>query len=184
MAANTLIKFNILGITNPTVMNYPIGVVLKLANTCSQSDSNNLCDYYKSVTYMTFTASQHYVGTGTTGSLSFNPNLVSYTNTVHTVSAGYSVSAGDWVRVKYYPEVPIPTTCNLVSSNGECYSYPTQNIIMIRAASSQSSYSFQLGGMTNPYQQYLAPTPSTPRYGGEQLAPSHTNSTHPTRPST
>ena len=25
---------------------------------------------------------------------------------------------------------------------------------MIRAASSQSSYSFQLGGMTNPYQQY------------------------------
>ena len=154
MAANTLIKFNILGITNPTVMNYPIGVVLKLANTCSQSDSNNLCDYYKSVTYMTFTASQHYVGTGTTGSLSFNPNLVSYTNTVHTVSAGYSVSAGDWVRVKYYPEVPIPTTCNLVSSNGECYSYPTQNIIMIRAASSQSSYSFQLGGMTNPYQQY------------------------------
>ena len=51
---------------------------------------------------MTFSAVQSYVGTGTTGSLSFNPNLVSATNTEHTISAGYSLSAGDWVKVTYY----------------------------------------------------------------------------------
>ena len=126
-----------------------------MANTCSQNDQNNLCAYYKSVTYMSFISASSSVGTTTTGSLSFNPNIVSATNTEHTLYAGYGLSAGDWLRVKYYAEVPIPTVCSITSSNGECYSYPTDNIIMIKATSAQSgSYTFKLGGMTNPYQRY------------------------------
>ena len=116
--ANTLIRFNILGITNPSVSSYPAGVIFKLANTCSNSDQNNLCAYYKSVTYMTFNSAPSSVSTGTTGSLSFNPNLVSATNTEHTLSAGYSMSAGDWLKVVYYSEVAIPMVCNLASNNG------------------------------------------------------------------
>ena len=134
--------------------NYPIGVVFKLANTCSQSDDNNLCAYYKSSTYMTFATVPTPANTYTTGSLTFNPTIVSATNTEHTLSASYSVSSGDWLKVTYYPEVPIPTICTITSNNGQCYSYPTGNIIMIKASSSQSSYSFKLGGMTNPYRYY------------------------------
>ena len=103
ISANTNIKFNILDIQNPSLTNYPIGVMFKLADNCSQSDRHNLCAYYKSITYMTFTAATSLPSVGTTGSLSYNPNLVSATNAVHTVSAGYAVSTGDWVRVKYYP---------------------------------------------------------------------------------
>ena len=154
VAANTLIKFNILGITNPTIANYPVGVVFKLANTCSKLDQNNLCAYYKSVTYLTFNTATSGVSTYTQGSLSFNPNRVSATSTEHTLYAPYGLSSGDWVRVKYYSEVPIPTVCNTTSSDAECYSYPTDNIIMIKTTSARaSSYTFKLGGMTNPYQQ-------------------------------
>jgi hypothetical protein len=102
---------------------------------------------------MTFNTAPSYFGPSTTGSLAFSPTLVSATNAVHTLSAGYSLNAGDWVKVIYYSQVPIPTVCNLVSANGECYSYSSTNSILIKAGSSQSgSYSFQLGGMTNPYQ--------------------------------
>lgn len=152
---NTQIKFNILNIVNPSTSNYPIGVVFKLANRCSSLDSNNLCSYYKSVTYMTFNTAPAIVGTTTTGSLTFNPTRVSATNTVHTVSAGYTLAAGAWLKLIYYSQVPIPTVCSLTSSNGECYSYPATNTIMIKATSAQTNpYSFSLGGMTNPYQYY------------------------------
>lgn len=155
IAANTAIKFNILGITNAAISNYPIGMVFKLANTCSWSDQINLCAYYKSVTYLTFQTTPSSVGTGTTGSLTFNPSRVSATNTEHTLSAGYALSSGDWLKVNYYSEIPIPEVCSITSSNGECYSYPTTNTIMIKATSAQSSsYTFKLGGMTNPYQRY------------------------------
>lgn len=153
--ANTLIRFNVLGVTNPAKNGYPVGVVFKIASACNLLDRNNLCAYYKSVTYMTFNSAPAGVGTTTTGSLTFNPTIVSATNTVHTVSAGYALGAGDWVRLQYYSQVPIPRVCNLVSANGVCYSYPKANIIMIKTAAAQSgSYSFQLGGMTNPYQYY------------------------------
>ena len=102
IVANTLIRFNILGITNAAVHSYPVGVTFKLANTCSQSDRNNLCAYYKSVTYMNFNPTPGGPGTYTTGSLSFNPNLVSATNTEHTLSASYSVANDDWIKVNYY----------------------------------------------------------------------------------
>lgn len=156
--ANTQIKFNILNIVNPTLRDYPIGVVFKLGNTCSWSDTNNLCAYYKSVTYLTFNVAPSAVGTTTTGSLTFNPNRVSAPNTVHTISAGYGLSSGDWLKIIYYSQIPIPAVCSLTSINGECYSYPTTNTIMIKATSSQvSPYSFSLGGMTNPYQNYYGP---------------------------
>ena len=132
-----------------------MGVVFKLANTCSQSDQNNLCAYYKSVTYIKFNSAPGGIGYSYTGSLTFNPSLVSAVNTEHTISAGYSLLSGDWVQLNYYSQVPIPTVCAITSSNGECYSYPTNNIIMIKATSAQSgSYTFKLGGMTNPYQQF------------------------------
>lgn len=153
--ANTQIKFNILNIVNPTERDYPIGIVFKLSNTCSWSDTNNLCAYYKSVTYRTFSIAPAAVGTTTTGSLTFNPSRVSASNTVHTVSAGYDLSVGDWVKIIYYSQIPIPTVCSLTSNNGECYSYPSTNTIMIKATSAQSNpYSFSLGGMTNPYQNF------------------------------
>jgi hypothetical protein len=151
---NTFIKFNILNIVNPSVSNYPAGVVFKLANTCSQLDMNNLCAYYKSVSYMTFNTAPGGVGTTTTGSLTFNPTIVSATNTEHTLSASYSVAAGDWLKVSYYSQIPIPSVCSLTSLNGECYSYPSTNTIMIKVGSAQASYTFKLGGMTNPYQQF------------------------------
>ncbi len=104
---------------------------------------------------MTFNLDPGSGSTYSTGSLSFNPSRVSAENTVHTVSAGYSLSAGDWVKIIYYPQIPIPSVCTLTSNNGECYSYPSTNTIMIRAGSDQSgSYTFSLGGMTNPYQNY------------------------------
>ena len=152
---NTALNFNILGITNPAISNYPVGVVLKIANTCSQSDQNNLCAFYKSVTYMKFNTAPGSIGTTTTGSLSFNPAIVSATNAEHTVSASYSLLSGDWLKISYYTQVPIPTVCSITSSNGECYSYPSTNTIMIKATSAQSgTYTFRLGGMTNPYQRY------------------------------
>ena len=155
IAANTFIKFNVLGLTNPASYSYPIGITLKLASTCSSSDTNNLCAYYKSSTYLSFNSNPGGIGYGYTGSLSFNPALVSATNTVHTVTAGYSISVGDFIRLNYYTQVPIPTTCTITSSNAECYSYPTSNTIMIKATSAQSgSYTFRLGGMTNPYQNF------------------------------
>ena len=138
---------------NPNTASYPIGVVFKFASTCSSSDSNNLCAYYKSATYLQFTNAPSAVGTGTTGGLTFTPNNVSATNTNHTVSAGYSIISGNWIRLQYYSQVPIPTVCKIASGAGECYSYPTNNIIMIKATAGQSgSYTYTLGNMTNPYQ--------------------------------
>ena len=155
ISANTLIKFNILNINNPNTFNDPIGVVFKLANPCSTADSNNLCAYYKSVTYLSFTTAPGGMGYGYTGSLSFNPTNVSATNTIHTVTAGYPISVGDWLKLTYYSQIPIPTVCTITSSNAECYSYPTTNVIMIKATVAQaSSYTIRLGGMTNPYQNF------------------------------
>jgi hypothetical protein len=152
---NTLIKFNILNIVNPNTVNYPIGIIFKLANPCSTADSNNLCAYYKSVTYLSFTTAPGPMGYGYTGSLTFNPSSVSASNTVHTVTASYGIIIGDWLRLQYYTQIAIPTVCTITSGNGECYSYPTLNIIMIKATTNQSSsYTFSLGGMTNPYQYY------------------------------
>ena len=118
IAANTAIKFNILNIVNPIVHSYPIGLVFKLANTCSYSDMNNLCAYYKSVTYMTFNSYTSIPNVGDTGSLTFNPTRISATNAQHTVSTSYSVSSGDWIKLIYYSQVPIPTVCTMVSTNG------------------------------------------------------------------
>jgi len=155
ISANTLIKFNILNIINPNTASYPIGIVFKLANPCSTADSNNLCAYYKSVMYLSFNNAPGGVGYGYTGSLSFNPTNVSATNTVHTVTAGYAISVGDWLKLTYYSQIPIPTVCTITSSNAECYSYPTTNVFMIKATVAQSaSYIFRLGNMTNPYQNF------------------------------
>lgn len=153
IAANTAIKFNIIDILNPTKSNYPMSVVFKLANNCSNWDQNNLCPYYKSVTYLTFNNYPGFPGTGTTGSLTFNPAIVSATNAIHTVSAGYSLNAGSFVKLRYYTQIAIPTVCALSSNNGECYSYPASNTIIIKSNTTYAStYTFSLSGMTNPYQ--------------------------------
>jgi len=71
------------------------------------------------------------------------------------VTAPYSISAGTWIRLAYYTQVPIPAVCTITAGTGECYSYPTSNVIMIKATAAQSSsYTFSMGGMTNPYQNF------------------------------
>ncbi len=132
IAANTLIRFNILDILNAAVANYPISIVFKLATPCSSNDRNNLCAYYKSVTYLTFNSNPGIPGYGTTGTLTFNPSLVSATNTQHTISAGYALQSGDFLKLSYYSQVPIPTTCNFITNKGQCYSYSTTNTIIIK----------------------------------------------------
>jgi hypothetical protein len=120
-----LISFNVLSIKNPSQATYPVGITLKLASVCSFGDFNNLCSYYKSVKYLTFAATPGSIpSTGTNyGSLAFSPNIVSATNSNHTLSAGVSLAVGDLLKVIYYPEVTVPATCSLVS-NGICHSYP------------------------------------------------------------
>ena len=153
--ANTLIRYNIFNILNPALANYPMGVTFKLATPCSSQDSNNLCAYYKSVSYLTFPSYPGYPGYGYTGSLSFNPTRVSATNTLHTISAGYALQNNDFVKVTYYTQVPIPAVCTMSSTNGVCYSYPTSNNIIIKVNTTiSSSYSLILSGMTNPYQRF------------------------------
>lgn len=151
--ANTQIRFNIIDLVNPSLASYPMGVLFKLASACSSSDINNLCTYYKSSTYLTFNNNPGTPGAGTTGSLTFNPTRVSANNTAHTVSAGYALVSGDFIRLYYYSQIPIPSVCTLSSNNGYCYSYPTTNSIIIKANVTISSpYSFTLTGMNNPYQ--------------------------------
>ena len=73
------------------ISNYSIGVVLKIANNCFQSDQNNLCPFYKSVTYMKFNAVPKGSTSSATGSLSFSPSTVSAVNTEHILTASYSL---------------------------------------------------------------------------------------------
>lgn len=130
---------------------------------CESTDQNNLCTYYKSIKYLTFNTlvgSEPNVNSPY-GSLSFNPNRVSATNTLHTFTGSYTVNTGDYVRIVYYPQIPIPTICTLSSNNGICYSYPLQNTIIIVATTTQTgSYSFTLSGMTNLYQSKGSDLPS------------------------
>lgn len=124
VAANTQIKFNILNILNPSVSNYPIAITVKLQQICESTDQNNLCTYYKSIKYLYFSTSASVPALNTPyGSLSFNPNRVSATNTQHTFTGSYTVNSGDYLRIIYYPQIPIPTICTLLSG-GICYSYP------------------------------------------------------------
>lgn len=58
------------------------------------------------------------------GTLSFSPNVISATNTQHTVSAGVALAVGDFVKLVYYSEVTVKDTCALQGTVGVCYSYP------------------------------------------------------------
>lgn len=146
-------------IQNPSLASYPMSVVLKLANKCNSQDSVNLCAYYKSVHYMTFNAYSAPPGVVSTGTLSFSPTRVSATNTLHTVSAGYSLAIGDFVKLIYYSQIPIPAVCTMSSSNGQCYSYPSTNSIIVKiTTASTSPYSIVLANMNNPYQNHYGTT--------------------------
>ena len=131
-----------------------MSVTLKLADNCSNWDQTNLCAYYKSVTYLSFNnAPSLPPTTTTTGTLNFNSPLISATNTVHTLAANYAINSGAFLVLKYYSQVSIPAVCVLSSNNGQCYSYPLTNTIIIKTnITYASSFSFSLSGMTNPYQ--------------------------------
>lgn len=132
-----------------------MSVVFKLANKCNSQDSVNLCSYYKSVYYMTFNPYSAPPGVGSTGTLSFNPSRVSATNTLHTISASYSLAIGDFIKLIYYTQIAIPTECVMSSSNGQCYSYPMTNTIIVKITTASSSpFSIVLANMNNPYQNY------------------------------
>jgi len=89
---------------NPNRANYPIGVTFKLANICYQSDQNRLCPYYKSTKYVYFKSAAVVPTTATNfGTLSFNPSLVSATNSKHTLTATVALAVGDFVKIVYYP---------------------------------------------------------------------------------
>ena len=124
--ANTQIRFNILNIDNPGVAGYPIGITVKLMTICDNTDQSNLCTYYRSTKYIYFTNPPGFIPgvSSSYGSLTFNPNRVSATNTQHTFTGAYTVNSGDYLRIIYYPQIKIPTVCALSSGNGVCYSYP------------------------------------------------------------
>ncbi len=104
IAANQLISFNILSLKNPNRPTYPIGVTLKLATICYQSDQNRLCPYYKSTKYLYFKDAVIVPSTVSNyGSMSFNPNIVSAITSKHTISASVSLAIGDYVKIVYYP---------------------------------------------------------------------------------
>jgi hypothetical protein len=132
-----------------------MSVVFKLANKCNSQDIVNLCAYYKSLYSMTFNAYSAPSVVVSAGSLSFNPTRVSATNTLHTVSASFSLAVGDFVKLIYYSQIPIPAVCTMSSSNGQCYSYPSTNTIIVKiTTASLSPYSIVLANMNNPYQNH------------------------------
>lgn len=155
IAANTAIRFNILNLQNPSIASYPMSVVFKLASPCNSQDSNNLCAYYKSSTYLTFGNYVGYPGAGYSGTLTFNPSRVSANNTVHTITNTYQLLANDFVKLTYFNQVPIPKVCTMSSTNGVCYSYSTTNTIIIKVNTTiNNPYSIALAGMPNPYQKF------------------------------
>ena len=104
ITANQLISFNILSLTNPNRSSYSIGVKLKLAQVCYQQDQNRLCSYYKSTQYLSFKPSVvPPSNVSSFGSLTFNPSIVSATNSKHTITASVSLAIGDFVKLIYYP---------------------------------------------------------------------------------
>ena len=104
IAANQLISFNILSLKNPARASYPIGITLKISNVCYQSDQKNMCSYYKSTKYMYFkTAAVVPATTVDFGTLSFLPNIVSATNSRHTLTASVGIAVGDFIKIVYYP---------------------------------------------------------------------------------
>mgnify|MGYP001255440435 FL=1 len=131
-------------------------------NICDNTDQNNLCTFYQSTKYIYFVAPPGSI-TGicnSCGNLAFNPNVVSATNSQHTFSGSYTVNAGDYVRITYYPQIIVPNVCSLASSNGVCYFYPIENTVIIIANTTQTgSYSFVLSGMTNLYQSRVNDLP-------------------------
>ena len=89
--------------------------------------------------------------------------MISAVDADHTFTAPYLINAGDYVRIKYYREIDIPEVCEIeASDNAICYSYPIENVILIKALSGQTSpYSFTLKGMTNMYQERGSEKPYT-----------------------
>lgn len=134
-----------------------MSVVFKLATPCSNSDSNNLCAYYKSSYNLTFNSVPYVPGYGYPGGymMTFSPSLVSATNTIHTFTGPYALSVGDYIKATYYTQVPIPSVCTMSSNTGVCYSYPMNNsIVIIMNTSVAASFSVAVAGMTNPYQNF------------------------------
>ena len=132
-------------------------------DACENGDLNNLCTYYSSTDYLEFDPTPFIPSVlNDNGSINENPNYVSAPNAQHTFTGSYTVNTGDYVKIIYYPQVPIPDICAITSGNGICYSYPLENTILIKATSTQTgSYSFTLGGMTNLYQSKVTEKPYT-----------------------
>lgn len=152
-----------MNLKNPNKSQYPIGITVKLMSKCVNMDANNFCTGFKSTKYMYFNNAPSIPSVTTHGTLTFNPNLVSAINTQQTFSGSYSVNSGDYLKIIYHTEVKIPEICSITSGNGICYSYPLENIILIKATTAQSgTYTFTLGGMTNLYRtKYMAVYPYT-----------------------
>lgn len=75
-----------------------------MASVCYQSDQNRLCPYYKSTKYIYFKAAVvPPTTTNNFGTLTFSPNVISATNTQHTLSANVGLAVGDFVKIVYYP---------------------------------------------------------------------------------
>ena len=161
IAAGTEIKFTLLNIKNPGTTNYPIGIRVKLMDHCENGDENNLCTYWSSTKYLEYDPTPSIPNVYTyQGSMSENPNYVSATNAQHTFTGPYTVNNGDYVKIVYYPQVPVPDICTITSNNGICYSYPHENTILIKANTTQTnSYTFTLGGMTNLYRSQVTERP-------------------------
>ena len=66
--------------------------------------SSNMLEYQLFVNFQS-------VGTGTTGSLAFNPPMVSANNTEHILSR-YGMAIGNWLMVFYYYQVPSQPPAN------------------------------------------------------------------------
>ncbi len=123
--SNTEIKFTILNIRNPTLANYPIGIKVRLMNTCENGDLNNLCAYYSSTHYIKFDPTPVIPSTQSNiGTMNENPGYVSATNVQHTFTGPYTVNTGDYVKIVYIPQTVVPNICSITSANGICYSYP------------------------------------------------------------
>lgn len=174
IAAGTTLTFVVLDIANPASnANQWVGFTGKLMRTCDYGDPINLCSIYESVYYMQFVSGST-PGASYTGSLSFSPARVSATPANHAFGNSYALQSGDYIKIVYYPEVTVPTSC--IVAGHSCWTFPLENVLIIKLASAMNSpYSLVVQGMTNLYKYYSSYVYTEIYRGGSMLARFYTS---------
>lgn len=157
IAAGTTVNILITDMLNPASnAGLPVGITGKIMRVCERGDQTNLCAVFRSTYYMSFATGSAPAAT-TVGSLVASPGTVSSSPAVHTISNSNNtvvINAGDYIRVVYYSPMVIPDGCTVAGHS--CWTFPSQNQLIVKFSSAISPFSFALQNMTNLYKQYSA----------------------------